>query len=176
LFTSSYPCTFKLGNGIYDFTPFKLATNSTPIPAVWSNFVGINFTDPQNPVPIIEAYTWNFTFCEYMSVSSPVPNDTPCRGEYFVAGANAFIDPLECTPFSGSSYKDIVPSLIPSTNVTYNLSGEIITGELSGVSIQYTGGSACASTGSPTTFTIKVYCNSSMSITDYAYEYNVTTL
>ena len=31
----TYPCTFKIGNGIYDFTPFKLAYNSTPVPAFW---------------------------------------------------------------------------------------------------------------------------------------------
>lgn len=54
----AYPCTFKLGNGIYDFTPFKLATNSTPVPALWEYW---NLTDLANP--IIEGYTWNFTWC-----------------------------------------------------------------------------------------------------------------
>jgi len=111
-----------------------------------------------------------------MSVASPVPNDTPCKGEYFVAGSSAYVEPLSCTPFSGSSYKNIVPSLLPPTNVTYNLSGEIISGVLSGVAIQYTGGAACSTTGSPTTFTIKVYCNSTFNLTDFAYEHNVTTL
>jgi hypothetical protein len=34
-YQGTYPCTFKIGNGIYDFTPFKLAFNSTPVPAWW---------------------------------------------------------------------------------------------------------------------------------------------
>jgi len=93
LFTSSYPCTFKLGNGIYDFTPFKLATNSTPLPALWYNITGVNFTDPDNPELIGEFYSWNFTWCEYLSEASPVPNNESCKGEYFVAGSNSLTYP-----------------------------------------------------------------------------------
>lgn len=162
----AYPCTFKLGSGIYDFTPFKLVTNSTPIPAFWNS---ANLTDPLNP--IIEAYTWNFTWCEFMSVA----NNATCPGDYFVAGSSYFSDPLDCTPFSGSTYKSIAPALIGPSNVTYtNTAGDVITSELSGVSLTYTGGAACPSTGQATTFTIKVFCNSTMGVTDYAYEKNVT--
>jgi hypothetical protein len=163
----SYPCTFKLGTGIYDFTPFKLATNSTPVPAIWEYW---NFTDPLNPN--IEGYTWNFTWCEFMEVAT----NATCSGKYFAAGSNYASDPLDCTPFSGASYKSISPSLILPTNVTYNTSaGDVITSELSGVSLTYIGGAACPSTGLATSFTVKVYCNSSMGF-DYAYDYNVTSL
>jgi hypothetical protein len=130
-------------------------------------------SDPLNPTPIIEAYTWNYTWCEFMSVA----NNATCNGDYFAAGSNYFSDPLDCTPFSGSAYASISPSLISTTNVTYtNVAGDVITSELSGVQIQYTGGAACPSTGAPTTFTIKVYCNSTMGLNDYAYEPNVTAL
>lgn len=163
----AYPCTFKLGTGIYDFTPFKLATNSTPVPAIWEYW---NFTDPLNPN--IEGYTWNFTWCEFMSVAT----NATCNGDYFAAGSNYTSDPLDCTPFSGASYKSISPSLILPTNVTYNTSaGDVITSELSGVSLTYIGGAACPSTGEATSFTVKVYCNSSMGF-DFAYDYNVTSL
>jgi hypothetical protein len=44
---------------------------------------------------------------------------------------------------------------------------------MTGVSITYAGGAACP-TGGSTSFTINVYCNSSMSLTDYAYNPNAT--
>jgi hypothetical protein len=125
----TYPCTFKIGNGIYDFTPFKLAFNSTPVPAWWNTW-SVNMTDPLNPTPIIEAYTWNYTWCEFMSVA----NNATCTGDYFAAGSSYFSDPLDCTPFSGSAYGSISPSLLSATNVTYtNQAGDNITSELSGV-------------------------------------------
>ena len=106
----AYPCTFKLGSGIYDFTPFKLATNSTPVPALWEYW---NATDPLNPN--IEAYTWNFTWCQFMSVA----NNATCPGDFFAAGSSYYSDPLDCTPFSGSTYGSIVPALLDLKNVTY---------------------------------------------------------
>jgi hypothetical protein len=45
---------------------------------------------------------------------------------------------------------------------------------LSGVSLTYSGGSTCPSTGNPTTFTINVYCNGSLPIADTFYDYNAT--
>jgi hypothetical protein len=81
-------------------------------------------SDPLNPTPIIEAYTWNYTWCEFMSVA----NNATCNGDYFAAGSNYFSDPLDCTPFSGSAYANISPSLISTTNVTYtNVAGDVIT-------------------------------------------------
>ena len=58
---TAHPCTFKLGSGIYDFTPYKFASNSTPVPAVWEYW---NLTDPADPLTLnIEVYTWNYTWC-----------------------------------------------------------------------------------------------------------------
>ena len=52
----------------------------------------------------------------------------------------------------------------------------ILTSEMSGVSIKYVGGAACPSTGLPTSFTIKVYCNSTMPYDELSFEPNVTAL
>ena len=108
---------------------------------------------------------------------SAATNST-CSGDYFAAGSNYASDPLDCTPFSGSTYKSIQPALIGPDTVTYTTSttNEVITSELSGVSVTYVGGAACPSTGLPTSFTIKVYCNLTLDINDVAYDYNVTTL
>ena len=110
-------------------------------------------------------------------------SNPPCSGEYFAAGSSYFSDPLDCTPFSGSTYKSIQPALIGPDNVTYTYvinsttnETETITSELSGVSVTYVGGAACPSTGLPTSFTIKVYCNLTLDINAIAYNYNVTAL
>lgn len=77
-------------------------------------------TDPQNPTLDIQVYTWNFTWCEFMSAAN-TSGVTTCTGDYFAAGSSYYSDPLDCTPFSGSTYKNIVPSLIGPTNVTYDV-------------------------------------------------------
>lgn len=109
-----------------------------------------------------------------------VATDAKCTGDYFAAGSNYTSDPLDCTPFSGASYNSIQPALIGPSNVTYTVSNngtnETYTSELSGVSITYVGGAACPSTGLATSFTVKVYCNSTMPIDQIAYEANVTAL
>lgn len=44
-----------------------------------------------------------------------------------------------------------------------------VTSTLNGVKLQYTGGSTCPETGKPTTFTINMYCDSSMEKTAFDY-------
>ena len=49
--------------------------------------------------------------------------------------------------------------MITGTNITYTVGSETIVSNMSGVSLTYTGGSTCPSTGAQTSFKINVYCN-----------------
>jgi hypothetical protein len=166
---NDYPCTFKLGSGIYDFTPFKLVVlseNSTAIPALmW------NGTNP--PYSWSDSYAWEFGWCQLLNT---VTNNNNCSGSYYAAGTNASASPFECIPYSGSNQKSIKAALITGTNITYTVSStnETIVSNMSGVSLTYGGGSPCPSTGNPTSFTINVYCNQSLAVGDTFYDFNAT--
>lgn len=72
--------------------------------------------------------------------------------------------PTDCVPYSGDSSSDISAATIEK-EVTVSLNEtEVITG----VAITYSGGT-CASTGGPATFTIKAWCDPSISAADTEY-------
>jgi len=76
--------------------------------------------------------------------------------------------PTDCQPYSGSSSKDIsaeeiskVVSKVDENNQTYN---ETVTG----VQITYSNG-ICASTGGPASFSIKAWCDKSITVSETEY-------
>lgn len=64
--------------------------------------------------------------------------------------------------------------MITGTNITYTVGNDTIVSNMSGVSLTYTGGSTCPSTGAQTSFKINVYCNQSLAIADTFYDFNAT--
>lgn len=72
--------------------------------------------------------------------------------------------PTDCTPYSGDSSKVISAATIEKTADIDGVSSTV-----TGVAITYSGGT-CASTGGPATFTIKSWCDPSVSAADTEYD------
>jgi len=70
--------------------------------------------------------------------------------------------PSDCLPYSGSDKNNIVAETISRTNPE---TSEAQTG----ISITYDSGEACIADGSPTTFTIKTWCDPDLAIDDTDY-------
>jgi len=113
-----------------------------------------NNTNP--PYSWADSYGWEFGWCQLLNT---VTNNQNCSGNYYAAGSNVSADPFECTPYSGTDQKSIKAALITGTNITYTVGNDTIVSNMSGVSLTYTGGSTCPSTGAQTSFKINVYCN-----------------
>jgi len=67
---------------------------------------------------------------------------------------------VDCLPYSGPEKKDIL-----AETISRDVDGETQTG----VSLTYSGGGTCISTGSPTSFTIKAWCNTDIKASDTIY-------
>ena len=89
---STYPCIFKFGVEIYDFTPFKLARNVWPAA-----------TDLDISTMTPDTMSYNFTWCSPMSEASTA-DEYECNGDYYAVGSKIY--PFECEPYSGSKPDD----------------------------------------------------------------------
>lgn len=122
-----------------------------------------------NQANMTDSYQYQFGFCQLMSDA----DNATCATDAFAIGSAfdatqpiADQPPSDCFPYSGSSKNDILAETISRTDAD----GEV----QSGVSLTYSGGNACISTGQPTTFTIKAWCDSSISPTDTEYTGQIT--
>lgn len=115
------------------------------------------------------SYQYEFGFCQMMSEAK----DATCRNDVYAIGSafnttqyqkdKVVQPPTDCTFYSGDTTKVISAETI--SLVINQTSGEVKTG----VALTYSGGPACVWTGAPTSFTIKVWCDSSISIEDSVY-------
>ena len=150
------PCVFKVDDSFYDFTPLKLIDSSPTVPY---------FDGEPIPKTLTKQFEFTFGWCQHLSDT----DSEYCSTQNIFAGRldeGASAD-TECMAYSGGSYDDILTESITGQPMTKNrLQGQVDT-TLNGIKLTYTNGQKCEATGTPTRFSLNMYCDPDMGQTDY---------
>ena len=89
--------------------------------------------------------------------------DPVCGGHYYAAGKNK--NEEGCVAYSGDDPRDDIEATKISGSVL--LSNGTMSGNLTGIKLEYTNGATCPSSGEKYSFSINVYCAPDIEEADY---------